>query len=126
MIIVGLDVDPQTETAAVRAFVERMGVPTFVTPKAKGIIQEDHASFAGTCAGVAGDSVIVEFLESADICASAFGFEPVKSDKLWHGPTSSYPLDRSASAPARFGPRCSRPWATSATTLKCPIARRVV
>ena len=83
VIIVGLDVNPQTETAAVRAFVERMGLPTFVTPKAKGIIPEDHASFAGTCAGVAGDSVIVEFLESADLLVGV-GFEPVESDKLWH------------------------------------------
>ena len=42
VLIVGLDVNPKTETAAVRAFVERMGLPTFVTPKAKGIISEDH------------------------------------------------------------------------------------
>lgn len=83
VLIVGLDVNPQTETAAVRAFVERMGLPTFVTPKAKGIISEDHALFAGVCAGVAGDPVIVEFLERADLLVG-IGFEPVESDKLWH------------------------------------------
>ena len=83
VLIVGLDVNPRTETAAVRAFVERLGVPTFVTPKAKGIVSEDHALFSGVCAGVAGDPVIVEFLESADLLLGV-GFEPVESDKLWH------------------------------------------
>ncbi len=83
VLIVGLDVNPLTETAAVRAFVERMRLPTFVTPKAKGIVSEDHALFSGVCAGVAGDPVIVEFLESADLLVGV-GFEPVESDKLWH------------------------------------------
>jgi acetolactate synthase I/II/III large subunit len=83
VLIVGLDVNPRTETAFVRAFVDRMGLPTFVTPKAKGIISEDHPLFSGVCAGVAGDAVIVEFLESADLLVGV-GFEPVESDKLWH------------------------------------------
>lgn len=83
VLIVGLDVNPRIETAAVRAFVENMGLPTFVTPKAKGIISEDHPWFSGVCAGVAGDAVIVEFLESADLLVGV-GFEPVESDKLWH------------------------------------------
>jgi acetolactate synthase I/II/III large subunit len=83
VLIVGLDVDPKAETTAVRAFVDRMGLPVFVTPKAKGIVAEDHALFAGVCAGVAGDAIIVEFLESADLLAG-IGFDPVESDKLWH------------------------------------------
>jgi acetolactate synthase-1/2/3 large subunit len=83
VLIVGLDVNPLSETAAVRAFVDRLGLPTFVTPKAKGIISEEHPLFAGVCAGVAGDALIVEFLESADLLVGV-GFEPVESDKLWH------------------------------------------
>jgi acetolactate synthase-1/2/3 large subunit len=83
VLIVGLDVDPRTETGTVRQFVERMAVPTFVTPKAKGIVAEDHPLFAGVCAGVAGDPVIVDFLESADLLVGV-GFDPVESDKLWH------------------------------------------
>ena len=83
VLIVGLDVNPKTDTKAVRAFVDRMGLPTFVTPKAKGIVSEDHPLFAGVCAGVAGDAVIVEFLERADLLVG-IGFEPVESDKLWH------------------------------------------
>jgi len=83
VLIVGLDVDPFADTAAVRAFVDSIGVPAFVTPKAKGIISEDHRLFAGVCAGVAGDALVVEFLESADLLVGV-GFEPVESDKLWH------------------------------------------
>jgi acetolactate synthase-1/2/3 large subunit len=83
VLIVGLDVNPRTDTAAVRRFVDHMGLPTFVTPKAKGIVAEDHPLFGGVCAGVAGDAVIVEFLERADLLVG-IGFEPVESDKLWH------------------------------------------
>jgi acetolactate synthase I/II/III large subunit len=83
VLIVGLDVNPHTDTAAVRAFVDRVRVPTFVTPKAKGIVSEDHPLFAGVCAGVAGDAMIVEFFERADLLVGV-GFEPVESDKLWH------------------------------------------
>jgi len=83
VLIVGLDLDPQTDTPAVRAFVDRLGLPTFVTPKAKGMVSEDHPLFAGVCAGVAGDALVVEFLENADLLIG-IGFEPVESDKLWH------------------------------------------
>jgi acetolactate synthase I/II/III large subunit len=83
VLIVGLDLDPRGDAAAVRGFVDRMGLPTFVTPKAKGIVSEDHPLFAGVCAGVAGDALVVEFLESADLLVG-IGFEPVESDKLWH------------------------------------------
>jgi len=83
VVIVGLDVDPRVDTGAVRAFVDRLGVPVFVTPKAKGIVPEDHRLFAGVCAGVAGDPAIVEFLGRSDLLLGV-GFDPVESDKLWH------------------------------------------
>lgn len=122
VLIVGLDVDPTTETAAVRAFVDRMGVPTFVTPKAKGIVSEEHPLFAAVCAGVAGDPVIVEFLESADLLFGV-GFEPVESDKLWH---QTCPLV--AVGPVSIATRAFRPRAEAvgdlATTLSA-IADRV-
>jgi len=83
LVILGLDLDPHTDVAAVRAFVERMDVPTFVTPKAKGLLPEDHPLFGGVCAGVAGDRVVLDFFERADLLVGV-GFEPVESDKLWH------------------------------------------
>ncbi len=104
VVIVGLDVNPRTETPAVRAFVDRMSVPTFVTPKAKGIISEDHPLFAGVCAGVAGDSVIVEFLESSDLLVGV-GFEPVESDKLWHRTCPLVSIGPVSIAAGAFRPR---------------------
>lgn len=83
VIIVGLDLDPLSDTEAVRGFVDDLGVPVFATPKAKGIVAEDHPLFGGVCAGVAGDRIIVEFFEQSDLLIG-LGFEPVESDKLWH------------------------------------------
>jgi acetolactate synthase I/II/III large subunit len=104
VLIVGLDVNPLTETAAVRAFVDRLGLPTFVTPKAKGIIAEDHPLFAGVCAGVAGDALIVEFLEDADLLVGV-GFEPVESDKLWHHTCPLVSVGPVSIAAGEFRPR---------------------
>jgi acetolactate synthase-1/2/3 large subunit len=83
VLIFGLDLDPYADVQAARAFAERLGVPVFVTPKGKGLFPEDHPLFCGVCAGVAGDSVIVDFFERADLLVG-LGFEPVESDKLWH------------------------------------------
>ena len=67
VLILGLDLDPNTDAAPLRRFVESAGVPVFVTPKAKGIFPEDHPLFFGVCSGVAGDSVIVDFFAKADL-----------------------------------------------------------
>ena len=81
--ILGLDLDPRTDAAPARAFVEALGMPTFVTPKAKGLLPEDHPLFCGVCAGVSADEVVVDFFKRADLLVGV-GFEPVESDKLWH------------------------------------------
>jgi acetolactate synthase I/II/III large subunit len=83
VIILGLDLDPRHDAAAVREFVEALAAPVFVTPKAKGMLPEDHPLFYGVCAGVAADDVVVDFFERADLLVGV-GFEPVESDKLWH------------------------------------------
>ncbi|MGH9387933.1 MAG: thiamine pyrophosphate-binding protein [Vicinamibacterales bacterium] len=83
LLIFGLDLDPYAHVNAARAFAERLGVPVFATPKGKGLFPEDHPLFCGVCAGVAGDSVIVDFFKRADLLIG-LGFEPVESDKLWH------------------------------------------
>jgi acetolactate synthase-1/2/3 large subunit len=81
--IVGLDLDPVADVGPVRAFVDALGCPVFATPKAKGILPEDHPLFCGTCGGLAGDLAILELFERADLLVG-IGFEPVESDKLWH------------------------------------------
>jgi acetolactate synthase-1/2/3 large subunit len=83
VVILGLDLDPYRDCSNVQRFVEKLGAPVFVTPKAKGILPEDHALFAGVCAGVAADKVIVELFGRADLLIG-IGFDPVESDKIWH------------------------------------------
>ena len=83
IVVLGLDLDPRTTPAIVRRFVEALRVPVFVTPKAKGILSEDHPQFLGVCGGLAADGVILEFFKRSDLLVGV-GFEPVESDKLWH------------------------------------------
>ena len=83
IVILGLDLNPYQDRERVREFVERLGAPVFVTPKAKGMLPEDHPLFFGVCAGVAADWVIVDLFAQADLLLG-IGFDPVESDKLWH------------------------------------------
>lgn len=81
--LLGFDLSPEAHARAVRTFVERLAVPVFVTPKAKGILSEDHPLFCGVCAGVAADAEVLEFFHRADLLIG-IGFDPVESDKVWH------------------------------------------
>jgi acetolactate synthase-1/2/3 large subunit len=83
IVVLGLDLDPRCDAGPVRSFVEKIGAPVFVTPKAKGMLPEDHPLFFGVCAGVSGDWAIVDLFEKADLLVG-IGFEPVESDRLWH------------------------------------------
>lgn len=83
VVLIGLDLDPFTSPPLVRRFVDALGAPAFVTPKAKGILPEDHPLFCGICAGVAGDAVLLDFFNRADLLVG-LGYDPVESDKIWH------------------------------------------
>ncbi|HEX7780537.1 MAG TPA: thiamine pyrophosphate-binding protein, partial [Vicinamibacterales bacterium] len=67
MVVLGLDLNPLTDASAVRAFVERLAAPVFVTPKAKGMLSEDHPLFFGVCGGVSADSVVLDCFKQADL-----------------------------------------------------------
>lgn len=103
-VIVGLDVDPVADTAAVRAFVDHLGAPVFVTPKAKGIVSEDHPLFGGVCAGVAADPLFVHVFTEADLLVG-IGFDPVESDKLWHRTLPLVSIGPVSIASGAFAPR---------------------
>lgn len=104
VVIVGLDVDPIADVEAVRRFTDRLGAPIFVTPKAKGIVDEDHALFGGVCAGVAGDPLFVDFFQRADLLVGV-GFDPVESDKLWHQTLPLINIGPLSIAHGAFAPR---------------------
>ena len=104
VLILGLDLDPRADLESVRAFVDHMSVPTFVTPKAKGLLPEDHRLFAGVCAGVAGDRVVLDLFAQADLLVG-LGFEPVESDKLWHHTLPLVSVGPASIAAGEFRPR---------------------
>lgn len=83
VVLLGFDLDPQRDLTVTRRLVERIGAPVFVTPKAKGMLPEDHALFFGVCAGVAADNLVVDFFKRSDLLIG-IGFDPVESNKLWH------------------------------------------
>lgn len=66
---------------ALKDFAERVGCPVVVSPKAKGILAEDHAYFAGTLDMACG-KVVWEFLASADLIL-AVGFDAVELISPW-------------------------------------------
>jgi acetolactate synthase-1/2/3 large subunit len=103
VLLVGLDLDPATAPPIVRRAVDALGVPVFVTPKAKGIVPEDHPLFCGVCAGVAGDGVIVDFLAQSDLLVG-LGYDPVESDKLWHSTMRIVSIGPLSIAAGRFKP----------------------
>jgi acetolactate synthase I/II/III large subunit len=75
----------------------------FVTPKAKGMLPEDHPLFYGVCGGVSADSVVLECFARADLLVGV-GFEPVESDKLWHDTDRIVSLGPVSIAHAEFRP----------------------
>lgn len=52
-LLVGLGARRAEDAAAVRSFCERRGVPALVTYKAKGVVPDDHAWFAGVVTNAA-------------------------------------------------------------------------
>jgi len=83
VVIVGIGVDPRETQDSIREFIEKTGIPAMVTPKAKGIISDDHPLFLGTGGGMAGDGLFLELLDKVDLMVG-IGFDPVESDKIWH------------------------------------------
>jgi acetolactate synthase-1/2/3 large subunit len=103
IVVLGLDLNPLTDASAVRAFVERLAAPVFVTPKAKGMLSEDHPLFFGVCGGVSADSVVLDCFKQADLLVGV-GFEPVESDKLWHHTTHLVSIGPVSIAHGEFRP----------------------
>ncbi|UCG88870.1 MAG: thiamine pyrophosphate-binding protein [Gemmatimonadota bacterium] len=101
--ILGFDLDPEGDREQALAFVQRLGAPVFVTPKAKGMIPEDHPLFFGVCAGVAADNLIVDFLARADLLIG-LGFDPVESNKLWHQSMRLVSVSRHSIAAGAYQP----------------------
>lgn len=102
LILVGLGVEPAAGWA-VRKFVDKLGAPFLVTPKAKGILPEDDTLALGVASGMAIDADIVETIRMADLTVG-IGFDPVECDKTWFAEVDIISIDSASMAEGNYRP----------------------
>lgn len=96
LAVVGIGLDPTTVRPALLRWLEAAGIPVAATPKAKGLVPEDHPLFLATCTGMAGDGLLMEFLQQSDLLVG-IGFDPVEAIRIFYTERpflsiASYPL----------------------------------
>jgi acetolactate synthase-1/2/3 large subunit len=74
VVIVGLEARDQKTAAQLNAFIEKMGCPVLATYKAKGVVADTHAQFAGVFTGGAAESECVSKADLIILC----GVDPVE------------------------------------------------
>ena len=102
IVLIGLGATCDT-APAIGALIEKLGAPFLVTPKAKGIVTEDHPLFLGVASGMAIDRDIVETIRSADLVLG-IGFDPVECDKTWFAQVEVAALDSARMAEGDYRP----------------------
>ncbi|HXX39828.1 MAG TPA: thiamine pyrophosphate-binding protein [bacterium] len=102
LLVVGIGCGVR-DAPAVRAFVDRTGIPFLVTPKAKGILPEDAPGFLGVVGGMAIDRAVMETVDQADFLLGV-GFDPVECDKTWYVGRRIANLARAATAETSYRP----------------------
>ncbi len=102
LALVGLGATP-ADAPAIRALIDRWQAPFLVTPKAKGIVSEDHPRFLGVASGMAIDRDILETIRSADLVL-AIGFDPVECDKTWFAKTEIIAIDDASMSAGDYHP----------------------
>lgn len=102
LALIGLGATPSA-SAAIRALIDRLQCPFLVTPKAKGVVSEDHALFLGVASGMAIDRDIVETIRTADLILG-IGFDPVECDKTWFATVDMVAIDTSSMCEGEYRP----------------------
>ena len=77
LAVVGPALDPEKIQPTLLRWLDTTRIPALITPKAKGLIPEDHPLFVATCTGMAGDKLVAEFLAGSDLLVG-IGFDPVE------------------------------------------------
>jgi len=83
LAMAGIGLDPTKVQPALLRWVEATGIPIAVTPKAKGLVPEDHPLFVATSTGMAGDTLFVELLHETDLLIG-IGFDPVEAIRTFY------------------------------------------
>ncbi len=83
LAIAGIGLDPIKTQPSLLRWIEATGIPIAVTPKAKGLVPEDHPLFVATATGMAGDTLFVELLQGTDLLVG-IGFDPVEAIRTFY------------------------------------------
>jgi len=83
LAMVGIGVNPLTARQPILRWLEATGIPVAVTPKAKGLVPEDHPLFVATSTGMAGDTLFAELLRETDLLIG-IGFDPVEAIRTFY------------------------------------------
>jgi len=78
LAVVGIGIDPLKTQPSLIRWLEATRIPVAVTPKAKGLVPENHPLFLATCTGMAGDRLFIELAQEADLLIG-IGFDPVEA-----------------------------------------------
>lgn len=103
LLLIGLGATPAT-APAIAVLIAKLQCPFLVTPKAKGIVSEDHPLFLGIASGMAIDRDIVETIRSADLLVG-IGFDPVECDKTWFASAYTVAIDSVSMAEGDYHPQ---------------------
>ncbi len=83
LMMVGIGLDPTKAQPTLLRWIEATGIPAASTPKAKGIVPEDHPLFVATSTGMAGDILFGEVLRETDLLIG-IGFDPVEAIRTFY------------------------------------------
>ena len=81
VLFAGLDALDAGAAEPLRRFVEAWGIPTILSPKAKGLLRDDHPLSIGTIEGL-GSAKLYEWVAGRDLVVM-LGFDPVEFDRDW-------------------------------------------
>jgi acetolactate synthase-1/2/3 large subunit len=84
VVLAGLDALDDAVVGPLRAFVEAWGIPAILSPKAKGLLRDDHPLCVGTIEGL-GSAKLYEWIAGRDLVLMV-GFDPVEFDRDWIAP----------------------------------------
>jgi acetolactate synthase I/II/III large subunit len=81
VLFAGLDALDASIAEPLRRFVEAWGIPVVLSPKAKGLLRDDHPLSVGTIEGL-GSAKLYEWVATRDLVVMV-GFDPVEFDREW-------------------------------------------
>jgi acetolactate synthase-1/2/3 large subunit len=78
LAVVGIGLHPVEMQPSLLRWLSATQIPVAVSPKAKGLVPDDHPLFVATCGGMAGDRLFADLVQQADLLIG-IGFDPTEA-----------------------------------------------